>query len=107
MKTEFYDEKELFIKRLTQLRMEKDTSARDMSLSLGRSESYINNIENGVSMPSMDVFFDICDYFKITPQEFFDYEIKSPKKVQRVAELSKRLSGDQLEILAQVIKQFK
>ena len=31
------------IKRITQLRMQKDVSARDMSLSLGQSQSYINN----------------------------------------------------------------
>ena len=38
--------KEFFSKRLSKLRMEKGVSARDMSLSLGQSESYINRIEN-------------------------------------------------------------
>ena len=61
-----------FCSRLTRLRMDKDVSARDMSLSLGLSESYINKIENGKVLPSMSTFFDICDYFKITPQEFFN-----------------------------------
>ena len=58
-------EKEEFIKRLTELRMNKGVSARDMSLSLGQSPGYINNIENGVNLPSMTVFFYICDYFGI------------------------------------------
>ena len=35
-----------FPKRLAELRQEKGVSARDMSLSLGQSESYINKIEN-------------------------------------------------------------
>ena len=35
-----------FSKRLAELRQEKGVSARDMSLSLGQSESYINKIEN-------------------------------------------------------------
>ena len=41
-------EKEDFIKRLTELRINKGVSARDMSLSIGQSAGYINNIENGV-----------------------------------------------------------
>jgi transcriptional regulator with XRE-family HTH domain len=60
-----------FAARLTQLREEKGVSARDMSLSLGLSATYINRIENGRMMPSLPVFFDICDYFMIEPGEFF------------------------------------
>ncbi|MCF2684380.1 helix-turn-helix domain-containing protein [Faecalicatena contorta] len=44
---------------------------RDVSLTLGQSESYINRIESHKMLPSMTVFFYICDYFEITPEEFF------------------------------------
>ena len=67
-------EQKVFIDRLVKLRMNKGVSARDMSLSIGQSEGYINNIENGVNFPSMTVFFYICDYFGITPMEFFDID---------------------------------
>ena len=40
------DQAQWFAERLTELRMERGVSARDMSLSLGQSESYINKIEN-------------------------------------------------------------
>lgn len=63
-----------FCNRLSQLRLEKGVSARDMSLSLGQSDAYINRIENGKMLPSMSVFFYICDYFDITPSEFFQFE---------------------------------
>ena len=66
---------EEFCKRLTKLRLEKGVSARDMSLSLGQSESYINRIENNKMLPSMSVFFYICEYFSITPAEFFQSEL--------------------------------
>ena len=33
-----------FCERLTQLRLEKGVSAREMSLALGQSEAYINRI---------------------------------------------------------------
>lgn len=50
-------EKNEFIERLVALRMAKGVSARDMSLSIGQSSSYINNIESGMSYPSiLDVF---------------------------------------------------
>ena len=65
---------EEFAARLTQLREEKGVYARDMSLNLGLSATYINRIENGRMMPSMSVFFDICDYFMLTPSEFFYIE---------------------------------
>ena len=61
-----------FCKRLTQLRLEKGVSAREMSLALGQSEAYINRIENNQMLPSLTVFFYICDYFHISPKEFFD-----------------------------------
>jgi len=60
-----------FSKRLCELRLEKGVSAREMSLSLGQSASYINRIENGKMLPSMGGFFKICDYLSITPQSFF------------------------------------
>ena len=60
-----------FSKRLCELRLEKGVSAREMSLSLGQSASYINRIENGKMLPSMSGFFKICDYLSITPNGFF------------------------------------
>ena len=72
---------ELFAQRLTQLRLEKNVSARDMNLSLGQSEAYINRIENKKMLPSMAVFFCICEYFDITPAEFFNFEEKPSAEV--------------------------
>ena len=39
---------EWFYQRLVELRVQKGVSARDMSLSLGQSESYINKIEKNL-----------------------------------------------------------
>ena len=46
---------DFFAKRLTELRLQKGVSARDMSLSIGQSASYINRIENKQMLPSMMV----------------------------------------------------
>lgn len=47
---------EFFSRRLTQLRMQKGVSAREMSLAIGQNSSYINRIENRKALPSMQGF---------------------------------------------------
>lgn len=93
-----------FSERLTQLRMEKGISARDMSLSLGQSESYINKIENRRTMPSMTGFFYICEYLGIEPQEFFDTETISPTKAAQIMQEIGKLSPDKADHILEVIK---
>lgn len=72
-----------FGQRLAALRIKKGVSAREMSLSIGQGPAYINNIENHRRFPSMTVFFYICDYLEITPQEFFDDELTDPAEIRR------------------------
>lgn len=93
-----------FSERLTQLRMEKGVSARDMSLSLGQSESYINKIENRRTMPSMTGFFYICEFLGIEPQEFFDTKTTSPTKAAEIMQHIGKLSPDKANHILQIIK---
>ena len=92
-------EKEDFIKRLTELRINKGVSARDMSLSIGQSAGYINNIENGVNLPSMMSFFYICEYLGIEPKDFFDTGSTNPTKANELYNIAKGLSNEQLDNL--------
>lgn len=100
------DKKE-FSDRLVQLRLSKGISARDMSLSLGQSAGYINNIENGINYPSMAVFFNICDYLEITPKEFFNIEIEAPIKIKELLSVADSLSNEQLEHLISIAEWLK
>lgn len=100
-------EQEEFINRLVELRMNKGVSARDMSLSIGQSAGYINNIENGVNFPSMRVFFYICDYLDITPKEFFDTELKNPTKSNELLNAVKGLNDEKLNSLIVIAKGLK
>ncbi len=93
-----------FALRLAQLRTKKGISARDMSLSIGQNHSYINNIENGKSLPSMSGFFYICEYLGIKPVEFFDTESKNPEKLQSLINDLKRLDDSQLENISYIVK---
>lgn len=100
-------EKEMFINRLVQLRMNKGVSARDMSLSLGQSQSYVNNIENGVNYPSMSVFFYICEYLGVTPAEFFDTESTDPIKSRELQDAIRGLTREQMDALISIAKGLK
>lgn len=96
----------LFAERLTALRLQKNISAREMSLALGQNESYINRIENGKTFPSMQVFFYICEFLEISPREFWDMENESPKKAEEIANALKKFDCEQLDALLNFISKI-
>ncbi|MBE7045774.1 MAG: helix-turn-helix transcriptional regulator [Ruminococcaceae bacterium] len=100
-------EQKEFSLRLSQLRLNKGVSARDMSLSIGQSPGYINNIETGVNFPSMTVFFYICEYLGVTPMEFFDLDAKNPSKEKELLSAVKGLNGENLDHLIALAKALK
>lgn len=93
--------------RIAKLRTIKNVSARDMSLSIGQNENYINHIENGKSMPSMQVFFYICEYFSITPKEFFDDGTINPALIQSLIIDLNTLDEKQITNIHEIIKGLK
>ena len=100
-----YEDK--FCKRLAELRLEKGVSARDMSLSLGQSESYINRIENQKMLPSMTVFFYICEYFEITPYEFFQTDEGLTKEMIDVLKTLQSLDPQKKQHVFDLIKDLQ
>jgi transcriptional regulator with XRE-family HTH domain len=94
---------ELFVaERIARLRDQKGVSARDMSLSLGQSEGYINILENKRNLPSMSLFFYICEYLGVTPQEFFDQEISHPTQISNFINIIKQLKEDEVADLMNI-----
>ena len=92
--------------RVSQLRLQKGISAREMSLSLGQNEAYINQIENGRMLPSLQGLFYICDYLGITLHQFFDEESIAPSQVNEITKDLKRLDTEALTHVAAVVKAF-
>ena len=93
-----------FPQRLTQLRMRKGVSARDMSLSIGQNTGYINSIESGKNFPTMKNFFYICEYLHITPKEFFEEGIADPEAIRKMVENLKKLDGEQVDALSKIVE---
>lgn len=98
------DYMEWFPSRITELRIQKGVSARDMSLSLGQSESYVNKIENRRTLPSLTGFFYICEYFGITPKDFFDIDTAHPSRSKEIWNEIDMLSSEEAEHILQIIK---
>lgn len=99
-------EKEYVRNRITALRLKADISEYQMSLELGQNRSYIQSISSGKAMPSMAGFFNICDYFNITPVEFFDDSVKEPTLLNEVFSSMKNLSEDDLELICSIAQRL-
>lgn len=84
--------------RITQLRLQKGVSEYRMSYDLGHSRGYINNISLGKTLPSMAEFFAICEYFDITPIEFFNQSVRNPKLLNKTMESLEQLDEEDLEL---------
>ncbi len=90
-------------KRITALRMKKGVSEYQMSYDLGHSRGYIYNISSGKALPPMKEFFAICEYFEITPQQFFNESTDVPELVQKTIDGLSRLSSSDLSLLISLI----
>ena len=95
-----------FAERLTDLRIQKGVSARDMSLSMGQTSSYINNIENKSNLPSMKAFFFICEYLEITPLDFFNYDDESPLISNELIKEIRMLNTSQTNLIYKILKEI-
>lgn len=94
--------------RITQLRLKKGVSEYQMSYDLGHSRGYVYNISSGKALPPLKEFFAICDYFGITPQQFFEESSQNPELIQKAIEGMKQLDeADMLMILGIINRMLK
>lgn len=92
--------------RITDLRIKKGISERKMSLDLGHSSSYIRSISSGRALPSMAEFLYICEYFDISPMEFFiEQDLNQSQK--EIIQAVLKLPEEDLTYLIELIKRFK
>lgn len=99
---------EAFVReRITRLRLKKGVSEYQMSYDLGHSRGYIYNISSGKSLPPMSEFFSICDYFNITPAEFFDDGKSNPALIQEAISGLSQLSDDDVLLVLNLVNRLK
>lgn len=78
-----------------------------MSYDLGHSRGYVNNISSGKSLPSITEFFAICEYFGITPIEFFNANVVDPHLMRKTVEGLEDLSADDLELIQLTVNRLR
>lgn len=93
--------------RITQLRLRKGVSEYQMSYDLGHSRGYIYNISSGKALPPMKEFLAICDYFEITPQQFFDTSSQNPELLRKALEGMRQLSESDMLMLLGLINRLR
>jgi len=93
--------------RIIQLRMKKGVSEYQMSYDLGHSRGYVYNISSGKALPPLKEFLAICDYFEITPQQFFDKSTDTPELIQKAIDGMRQLNESDLLMLLGLINRLK
>lgn len=97
---------EFIRERITRLRLQKGVSEYKMSYDLGHSRGYINNISSGKTLPSMTEFLAICDYFSISPEEFFNEKKQDPKLSRELVSLLEQLSPEDLALISMYVRRL-
>ena len=60
---------------------------------------YVHNISSGKATPPMKEFFAICEYFELTPQQFFDEGTQNPELIQKAINGMKQLDEKDMLML--------
>ena len=85
---------------ITQLRLKKGVSEHRMSLDLG------HGIVSGRTLPSMAEFLSICDYFGITPEQFFHQDNANPVLITELLKESHNLKEEDLLLITTLVKKL-
>ena len=93
--------------RIGYFRNKNNLSARETSLQLGYSESFVNRIEREsveLKVSTLLQFMEIC---KITPEEFFYCKPENYEKDKELLEIIKSLSNENKLALIDIAKRLK
>lgn len=93
--------------RITELRIQKNVSERQMSLDLGHSPSYINGITSGKKLPSVPELLYICEYLEIEPSEFFNTKKQTSLVHQKIINSIYYLNDRDLNLILELIQRLQ
>ncbi len=96
--------KEYIRNRIANIRISKNISARKLSLELGMSSEYVNQVENGRLTPSLDFILNFCDYFGLSVSEFFNQTNVFPLEYKELLSELNKLTPDELSQIINIIK---
>jgi transcriptional regulator with XRE-family HTH domain len=88
------------------LRLKKKFKATDFAKTVGISRVYLNEIERGNKIPTIETLQKICDALQISLSEFFSPEGHNPDFLE-LMENAKVLTPKQLKTLNEFLKALK
>lgn len=97
-------DREFIKERYAKIRLAHNVSARRLSLELGQSTEYINQIENGKNMPSLDGLINFCNYFGITMGEFFEDRYNFPVEYADIIEELNKMDAMTVKHIYELLK---
>lgn len=65
---------EQFRLRIAKLCADHNITLKELSYGVDKSSSHVSNNMTGNKYPSMHALYDICEYFSMSPSQFFSYE---------------------------------
>ena len=97
-------DKKFIAERITKLRMEHSISEYQLSLDLGFSKGYIQAISSGNILPSLSSLYKICEYFDITPEQFFSGSGNDSKLLKDLLKVLREMSPEEQYTLYHFLK---
>lgn len=94
-------------RRIGYFRNEKGLSARELSLSVGKSETYINQVESKNFNISLPMLFAILDALEISCAEFFSDNYMNYKQDKEIIDLLGNLSTERKKSFIDLMKNTK
>ena len=90
--------------RIARIRSAHKISARKLSLELGQSTEYINQIENGYALPSLEGLFNFCDYFNMSLGEFFEDKFEFPVEYENIIKELNKMDSNAVNQVYELLK---
>ncbi len=90
--------------RIKKRRRELNLKQNELSEMLGISNNYLSNIENGHSIPSLEVFSDICVKLKITPDMLLLGVIRIDNIPENIKDNLKLCTSEELQLIDGIVR---
>lgn len=95
------------LQRIGYFRNKKNLSARELSLRIGKSDTYINQVENKNFRISLPVLFEIIDALEVSCAEFFSDNYKSFQQDKEILDVLRSLSPERKNSFLDLMKNTK
>lgn len=95
------------LQRIGYFRNKMNLSARELSLRIGKSDTYINQVENKNFRISLPVLFEIIDALEVSCAEFFSDNYKSFQQDKEILDVLRSLSPERKNSFLDLMKNTK